>query len=197
MSQGTLSGCTYAQMSLGCCHLLIISQNWFFLNWRSIIGQNQRLNLKWEWTAKLKPNLHFHTGHWRRGSGDILCEPDVRWARVRSAGQRGRAEHQERTERGGDHHQAERQCQRHPWTRCNQGIIIKRKLFFSSSFLCRGMAICTTPSKLVVYKPVGAERATDRTIAQACSFVPFHRSAWCHNNFALRSSVDLRDLITH
>ena len=34
------------------------------------------------------------------------------------------------------------------------------------------------------------------TIAQSCSYVPFHRSAWCHNNdFALCISVDLRDLI--
>ena len=32
---------------------------------------------------------------------------------------------------------------------------------------------CTTPSKLVVYKPMGAERAADRTIAQSGSFVPF------------------------
>ena len=31
---------------------------------------------------------------------------------------------------------------------------------------------CTTPSKLVVYKPMVAERAADRTIAQSCSFVP-------------------------
>ena len=30
---------------------------------------------------------------------------------------------------------------------------------------------CTksTPSKLVVYKPMGAQRAADRTIAQSCS----------------------------
>ena len=52
---------------------------------------------------------------------------------------------------------------------------------------------CTTSSKLVVYKPMGIERAADRL----CSFVPFCRSAWCHNNFALRNSVDLHDLIAH
>ena len=32
---------------------------------------------------------------------------------------------------------------------------------------------CTTPSKLVVYKAMGAERAVNCTIAQSCSFVPF------------------------
>ena len=41
---------------------------------------------------------------------------------------------------------------------------------------------------------MGAERAADRTIAQSCSYVPFSSSAWCHNNFALHISVDLRDL---
>ena len=35
---------------------------------------------------------------------------------------------------------------------------------------------CKTPNKLVVYKPMGAERAEDRTIAQQR----------CHNKFALR-----------
>ena len=47
--------------------------------------------------------------------------------------------------------------------------------------------------KLVVYKPMGAERVADRTIAQSCSYVPFHSSACCHNNFALRISVDLNE----
>ena len=37
----------------------------------------------------------------------------------------------------------------------------------------------------------------DRIIAQSCSFVPFCRRAWCHNNYALRISVDLRDHIAH
>ena len=43
---------------------------------------------------------------------------------------------------------------------------------------------CIMPSKLVVYTPMGAERAADRTIALSCSYVPFHSSAWCHNNCA-------------
>ena len=81
-------------------------------------------------------------------------------------------------------------------------ISIIRTLFFNK---VQGLLIlqthnktyCTTPSKLVVYKPMGAERAADRTIAQSCSYVPFHRSAWCHNNFALHISLDLRDLIAH
>ena len=54
---------------------------------------------------------------------------------------------------------------------------------------------CTTPSKLVVYKPMGAEREADHTIAQSYSFIPFSRSVQCQNNFALGSSVDLRDVI--
>ena len=45
--------------------------------------------------------------------------------------------------------------------------------------------------KHVVYKPMGAERAADRTIAQWD--VPLHSSEWCHNNFALRISVNLRN----
>ena len=56
---------------------------------------------------------------------------------------------------------------------------------------------CTTPSKLVVYKPMGAQRAEFHTITQSCSFVPFCRRAWCHNNFALPISVEMRDLIAH
>ena len=36
---------------------------------------------------------------------------------------------------------------------------------------------CTTPSKLTVYKSMGAERAADHTTAQL---------QWCHNDFALR-----------
>ena len=41
----------------------------------------------------------------------------------------------------------------------------------------RRLCYSTTPSKLVVYKPMGAERVADRTIAQSCSYVPFHSSA--------------------
>ena len=53
-----------------------------------------------------------------------------------------------------------------------------RKFVFINGFiwLCNSV-FCTTPSKLVVYKPMGAERAGDRSIAQSCSYVPFHSSA--------------------
>ena len=59
---------------------------------------------------------------------------------------------------------------------------------------------CTTPtcSKVVVYAPMGAERAESCPIAQSCIFVlPFCRSVWCYNNFVVRISVDLCELIAH
>ena len=54
---------------------------------------------------------------------------------------------------------------------------------------------CTTPSKLVVYKPMGAECAADRTIAQLA--VPLHSSDVTTKYAMSVNYVDLCDVIRH
>ena len=49
---------------------------------------------------------------------------------------------------------------------------------------------CTTPSKLVVYTPMGAQRAESRYCCTVASAVSYHsqQCVWCHNNFVLHSA---------